>query len=176
MHFDHPGTREIMHRAFTLIELIAVLVVLAILAGVALPRYMDYTDQAQRNAARGARASLVTALQNWRLNNAANGIDDPFPPDLEQILATTDGDYLLNPYHDPRMPVYNIDNGAVTKMFVQNKTIEAGVANNWGSIWYNPNNGRVCFRVPDQGDAQATLDLFNYVNQSDCTSLSQTTY
>lgn len=48
-------------RGFTLIELLAVVVVLAILAGVAIPRYVDYSQ----------RAAGVTAAQRARLITSA---------------------------------------------------------------------------------------------------------
>lgn len=41
---------QLLRRGFTLIELIAVIVVLAILAGVAIPRYMDYSERARVTA------------------------------------------------------------------------------------------------------------------------------
>ncbi len=49
-----------VHRSgFTLIELIAVIVVLGILAGVAVPRYLDYSQQAHRQAA----VAYIIAIQ-----------------------------------------------------------------------------------------------------------------
>ncbi len=163
------------HRlGFTLIELIAVIVVLAILAGVAVPRYINHREDAQVAAAKAARASLASAIQNWRMNSVLEeGGEGSWPANLDDVLDAEGGEHLLNPYHDPRMPVYNIDPGGPDKMFMTNKTIESAIASRWGSIWYNPNNGRVCFRVPEQGSTQATIDLFNQVNQSNITSLRQ---
>ena len=159
---------------FTLIELIAVIVVLAILSGVAIPRFINHREDAQVAAAKAARASLVSAVQNWRLNDAVeNGGEGGWPANLDDVLDAQGVEHLLNPYHDPRMPVYNIDPSGPDKVFMTNKTIESAIASRWGSIWYNPDNGRVCFRVPDQGSTQATVDLFNQVNQSNSTSLRQ---
>ncbi|MCB9848953.1 MAG: type II secretion system protein [Phycisphaeraceae bacterium] len=163
-------------RAFTLIELVAVMVVLAILGAVALPKYFDISDNARSSAARGACGNLKTAIENWRMNDAVvNGGSGSYPPTLDEVLETQDGNKLLNPYWDPRIPVYNIDHGGAAKMFMINKTIEVAVQNNWGSIWYNPDNGRVAFRVAEQATDQETLDLFNYVNECSVSSLSQTT-
>ncbi len=165
-----------VRRAFTLIELIAVMVVLAVLAGVALPKYFDVSDEAKRSAARGACGALKTAIENWRMNDAVvNGGSGSFPPNLDQVLETQDGNELLNPYWVSGMDVYNIDPGGPNKMLVQNKTIEVGLQNGWGSIWYNPDNGRIAFRVAEQATDQETIELFNYVNQTSITSLSQTT-
>lgn len=162
-------------RAFTLVELIAVLVVLAILAGVAIPRYMSHRERAEVSAAKGARAALVTAVEHWRMNDAiVNGSEGGYPPNLDDMLETQDGNHLLNPYHDPEMPVYDIDRGGPNKLYMRHKTIERAVQSGWGSIWYNPDNGRVMFRVPEQSTNQATLDLFNEVNGTSVTGWNQT--
>jgi prepilin-type N-terminal cleavage/methylation domain-containing protein len=169
------------HRGFTLVEVVAVIVILAVLGGVAITRFYDYRDRARLSAAKAARGALASAIHQWSMNAQVNAPPGSppgpiYPPNLDDILDTQDGNHLLNPYHDPRMPVYNIDNGAVTKVYVQNKTIEAAVPNGWGSIWYNPNNGRMMFRIPEQPTDQETLDLFNEVNGTSVTSLNQTTY
>lgn len=168
MHIQIP---QRLPRAFTLIELIAVLVVLAILSGVALPKYFDYREQAQISAARGARAALVSA----RLASATENHDEgEYPPDRTDVLETQDSSHLLNPYHNPSMPVYNIDRGGEGKMHPINKIIESALGSRWGSIWYNPDNGQVRFRVPEQASTSQTIDLYNLVNETMITRLNQT--
>lgn len=168
------GPTRCFARAFTLVELIAVMVVLAVLAGVAAPRFFSVSDDARVAAARGARTALVEAVNNWRMHDAVvHGGDGAWPPDLDGVLSVEGGEHLLNPYHHPRMPVYDVDNSPATKMYMINKTIESS-SNSWGSIWYNPNNGRLMFRVPEQDTAAETIALFNEVNQTEITSLSQT--
>lgn len=165
-----------IHRSgFTLIELIAVIVVLAVLAGVALPKYFDYTDQAKVSAARQARGALATAIKNHRLNDAVdNGGEGEWPEDLEDVLESNQDEQLLNPYRDPAQPIYNINQGGPDKWYMRYKTIERAVSSGWGAIWYNPDNGAVRFRVPEQDSAQETLELFNHVNNCNVDSLSQT--
>ena len=150
------------------------MVVLAVLAGVAAPRFFDVSDDARVAAARGARTALVEAVHNWRMHDAVvNGGDGAWLPDLDGVLSAEGGEHLLNPYHDPRMPVYNVDNSPATKMYMINKTIESA-SSDWGSIWYNPNNGRLMFRIPAQDTDAETIALFNEVNQTAITSLAQT--
>jgi len=164
--------------AFTLIELIAVLVVLAILSGVALPKYFDYRERAQISAAQGARAALSTAVINMYLANQSQGIDE-FPASLGEVLDNDDSKHLYNPWWTPNIPVYIDDpNAGPDKMFVQTKVLEQSPrtgAYGSGAIWYNPTNGQVNFRVPRQRNNAETLELFNLVNQTNCTRMNQTT-
>lgn len=86
--------------AFTLIELIAVMIVLAILAGVAVPRYIDYTDRARSASLQGTLGNVRSAIANFYANSSLSGT--PAYPTLAQL--TTTGTVLqdafpTNPYN-----------------------------------------------------------------------------
>ncbi|WP_252273483.1 prepilin-type N-terminal cleavage/methylation domain-containing protein [Pseudomonas subflava] len=50
------------NKGFTLIELVVVIVILGILAAVALPRFMDATEDAHESAVKGAAGALASAV------------------------------------------------------------------------------------------------------------------
>ena len=82
-------------KGFTLIELVAVIVILGALAVVALPRFVDLQDEAERAAAEGVAGALSAASAT---NYAAFLADGDFEPvesvnDLPDIMQN--GDELL---------------------------------------------------------------------------------
>ncbi|MBL8744838.1 MAG: type II secretion system protein [Phycisphaerae bacterium] len=100
-------------RAFTLIELIAVMIVLAILAGVAVPRYIDYTDRARTAALQGVLGNVRSAVSNFYANASLSGT--AAYPTLAQL--TTSGTVMQDAF--PNNPY----NGLATA--------SAGTAANW---------------------------------------------
>jgi prepilin-type N-terminal cleavage/methylation domain-containing protein len=80
------------HRhAFTLIELIAVIVVLAILTGVAVPRYIDYTERTRVTTTAQCFKILARAINQFRMDNANALPNDvgwnDMPPGLTNYLT-----------------------------------------------------------------------------------------
>lgn len=69
-----------MHRAFTLIELITVIVVLAVLSALAVPRYFDFSRDAQVSAIATSLKTIRRGIVQYRLDYGS------FPPD--QLGAT----------------------------------------------------------------------------------------
>ncbi|HEY6612642.1 MAG TPA: prepilin-type N-terminal cleavage/methylation domain-containing protein [Pseudomonas sp.] len=61
-------------KGFTLIELVVVIVILGVLAAVALPRFMDATDDAHSAAVKGTGGALAAGValvrSQWELNRA----------------------------------------------------------------------------------------------------------
>ena len=74
---------------FTLIEIIAVLILLGILAAVAVPKYMDLTEEARKKAGEAAIAEVQgrysIAYAKYLLENAGNN-----PSQVNLILSDAD--------------------------------------------------------------------------------------
>ena len=63
--------KKILHKGFTLIEVMIVVVILGILAAVVIPRILDRPDQAKVTAAKADIATIMQALKLYRLDNGA---------------------------------------------------------------------------------------------------------
>lgn len=163
--------------AFTLVELVVVLIVLAILAGVAAPVFFDHSFDARVARATYNRAALVTALHEHMLQQRFGTAAPVLPATLDDLMENTEGEEFFNPFAPPDLTPYHSDNsGNPNKFHSSYKTIEAAMATPWGcAIWYSPLNGSVGFKVPERPTTQATIDLYNTVNNCSITSLSQTT-
>jgi Tfp pilus assembly protein PilE len=70
-------------RAFTLVELIVIIVVLAVLSGVAIPKYIDYTDAAKSSVAKLALGSARDAVSNFYAKPTPAGV--AVYPTLDQM-------------------------------------------------------------------------------------------
>jgi prepilin-type N-terminal cleavage/methylation domain-containing protein len=90
-----------VHRAFTLIELIAVIVVLAILSGVAIPKYFDYTANAKVSSTKGTLGGVRSAIANFYGNSAANGAAAyPTLAQLTTVGTVMQEPIAANPYNN----------------------------------------------------------------------------
>jgi prepilin-type N-terminal cleavage/methylation domain-containing protein len=162
----------VSRRGFTLVELIAVIVVLAVLAAVAVPRYFDYRERAMASQAMGMRKALQDAVRAKQYSGV--GLNQfGWPSDVNDILATVSG-RGQNPWLPNSLALMADTEDRVTKWHPRVKIIEDRTVDDT-SGWYNPANGMVRLWTPRQSTTQATIDLYNLVNSSEITSLSQTT-
>jgi prepilin-type N-terminal cleavage/methylation domain-containing protein len=144
---------------FTLVELVVVVLVLGIIAAVAAPRMFGTVDQAKESSA----ATLAAIVRDHiNLYYAVNGA---YPDTIDP--ASFRGP-LKNPF-DPDNPNFAINGGSPTYVYPSLKTLPRLYA-----CWYNKVNGQFMVRVPVQESDAATIDLFNRVNSTAVTSLSQT--
>lgn len=96
---------------FTLIELMAVVILLAIMAGIAIPRFIDYRDEARRQAISGVVAGVRSGFALLTLKYAAgdtaglppDGNGDSFPDHLGDtaLAEETLFDAVLDPPLQP---------------------------------------------------------------------------
>jgi|GEM_PF-3586557 len=86
---------------FTLIEIIAVLVILGILAAVAIPRFLDLSEEAERGAVQAQASNLASASS---LNFAKYKLN-PEAEDHESILSCADATNLVTDFDGSRFAV-----------------------------------------------------------------------
>jgi prepilin-type N-terminal cleavage/methylation domain-containing protein len=176
-----PSSRDTMkprrrgRRAFTLVELVAVMLVLAVIAAVALPRYFHFEDDARLRSAQYAVSVFRTAVLTVKINDAVvNGGEGALPVNLDDVLQSSDGVELLNPFAIDGEDAFEIDDHH-SRWHPRHKVVEVGNSGNGRpGIWYNSTTGALMFRVETQGSSAETIALYNAVNGADVTSLSQT--
>ena len=76
------------NKGFTIIEIIVVIIVISILAAVALPRFLDLTDDAKLSSARNAAVSLSTGINLGKSQYLLMRLDEN--------MADLDGDGIVD--------------------------------------------------------------------------------
>ena len=72
---------KLMKKGFTLVEIMIVVAIIAILAAVAIPNFVRYRKTSQMNACISNLKQLVTASEQWKMNNS--GI-----PDMSDLVGS----------------------------------------------------------------------------------------
>lgn len=154
---------------FTLVELTIVVLMLSILAAMVIPKISSGTDESRTSATAATVKSVNTMIQ-FEINDPDNVNGD--------IPATIDPDWFAN----KQLPVNPWDEGFSGPRVEVDATAGADQTHpvfktfrGNGVFWYNPSNGRFRALIPDQGDADVNLELYNAVNSAAITGWDQTT-
>ncbi|MEM9294964.1 MAG: type II secretion system protein [Planctomycetota bacterium] len=159
-----------LRTGFTLIEMVIVIAVLAILASIALPRYGAAQDEARNAAALSNRKTIQNMIHAYHSRHEAwpATIDPGWFPENEVPPHPYAPDWEGDPvqvFRNKRDP---------SRYYPGAKLLNPDIS--WGKpYWYNPVNGNLIVRVPEQDTVQATIDLFNEINGVSVDTLGQKT-
>jgi prepilin-type N-terminal cleavage/methylation domain-containing protein len=151
------------HRAFTLIELMAVVLILAILAGVALPKFFDYQTTARESACKGVLGGVRAGISSFYANEAVINGSAAYPTLAE---LTTTGSVMTevipdNPYDHGGTAVTN-PNGVqqVSKADAAARNRDTPGTNGWAYFSGTGGDSAVFYANTDSDDG--TVDEHDF--------------
>ena len=146
---------------FTLVELLIVVVFIALFAATVVPALSERDEEAKIAAAQNVVRGVARQIERYRAQH------DEWPPRVQAEWFR--GHKLpinpLEPDHPRSIDEDNDAGGRTEKWHPTGKTTAS-----W-PFWYNPSNGSIRIRVPEQATREETLALYNLVNGTDAKSM-----
>ncbi len=123
-----------VHKAFTLVEILVVIVMLSILAAIAVPKFSGAADNARSASTQSTLAAVRSSIATFRMNAVIAG-NDPFPT-LAQLTNGTvvKFDLPANPYTG----VTGVQSVSLAQ--ANNRTVVSEDAFGWNYYFNNSSN------------------------------------
>ncbi|MFT7642417.1 MAG: prepilin-type N-terminal cleavage/methylation domain-containing protein [Pirellulaceae bacterium] len=159
MKLCSPG--KATNSAFTLVEVLIVVLIMAVLAAVVVQQQTASTNDAKIALVQQHLSAMKNQIE---LQKALHG---SYPLEIEADWFA--GGIPKHPFNDGSVPDIHVLATFPDRQHPQYKIIDQ-----FGAYWYNPKNGMIRARIPNQRTTAKTLAAYNYIHNSKLTLLSQT--